>query len=122
MILSAASRGGGGVLFASFLIAALIQIIAALKILPKVGYSRWFALVLLVPLLGPVMILVFAFSDWPLDKELRMYRQGGRPSSDPPWPTQPAPGNPAGGSGWQPPGYPGAPPSGGGSPPPYPGS
>jgi len=43
------------------------------------------------------MILVFAFADWPIDKELRHYRQGGygpRPGGypEPPWPGQPSPG------------------------------
>lgn len=131
MILSAAGRaGGGGLIFASFFIGALIQIVAALKILPKAGYSRWFAILLLIPLVGPVMILVFAFSDWPLDKEVRAYRQaGGRPPggiSEPPWPTQPPGGYPPGGAGpqggWQSPNYPGPPPTGGNSPPPWPGS
>ncbi len=48
-----------------------MAIIAAVKILPK---ARLFGLVrppALDPLVGLVMILVFAFSDWPVDKELR---------------------------------------------------
>ena len=117
-ILSAASRGGGGVVIIE-LISVIVVIVAGIKILPKLGYSPWFALLVLIPLVGWVMILVFAFSDWPVDKELRHYRQGGygpRPGGypEPPWPGQPAPGYGPGGSqfpqgGWPPP-APNAPP------------
>src|ERR1035441_2255469 len=111
-ILSAASRAGGGALVLE-LVFLVVAIVAAVKVLPKAGYSAWFALLLLIPLVGFVMILVFAFADWPVDKELRHYRQGGygpRPGGypEPPWPGQPSPGYGSGGlqfppSGWPPP-------------------
>src|ERR1039457_7266988 len=72
-ILSAASRAGGGALVLE-LVFLVVAIVAAVKVLPKAGYSAWFALLLLIPLVGFVMILVFAFADWPVDKELRHYR------------------------------------------------
>jgi len=123
-ILSAASRAGGGALLIE-LIFLVVAIVAAVKILPKAGYSAWFALLLLIPLVGFVMILVFAFADWPVDKELRHYRQGGYgpPSGgypEPPWPGQASPGYRSGGpqfpqsGGWPPP------PPGGSAPPPPP--
>ena len=130
-ILSAASRAGGGALVLE-LVFLVVAIVAAVKILPKAGYSAWFALLLLIPLVGFVMILVFAFADWPVDKELRHYRQGGygpRPGGypEPPWPGQPSPGYGSGGpqfppSGWPPPAGGSAPPAPGGAPPPWPGS
>ncbi len=133
-ILSAASRAGGGA-FLLELIFLVVAIVAAVKILPKAGYSAWFALLLLIPLVGFVMILVFAFADWPVDKELRHYRQGGYgPQSggypEPPWPGQASPGYRSGvpqfpqSGGWPPPpggsAPPPPPPPGGSAPPPPP--
>ncbi len=129
-ILSAATRTGGGALLIE-LIFLVVAIVAAVKILPKAGYSAWFALLLLIPLVGFVMILVFAFADWPIDKELRHYRQGGyRPGQggypEPPWPGQASPGYESGGphsrpDGWPPPPGGLAPPAPSGSTPPWPG-
>ena len=121
-ILSAASRGGGGVVIIE-LISVIVVIVAGIKILPKLGYSPWFALLVLIPLVGWVMILVFAFSDWPVDKELRRYRQGGYGPGPggypaPSWPAQPPPGYGPGRPQFPPSGWPTAP---GGSPPPWPG-
>ena len=138
LVLAAArSTGGGGFLGLTFLVGAVIQIVAAIKILPKAGYSRWYALLLLIPIVGAVMILVFAFADWPLDRELRGYREGaGRGTGgypEPPWPTQPSPGYGTGGppqyppTGWTPPPSgpvtppPSGPPAWPGAPPPAPG-
>ena len=130
-ILSAAHRVSGGGAVVIELIALAVAIVAAVKILPKAGYSAWFALLLLIPLVGFVMILVFAFADWPVDKELRHYRQGGSGPGrggypEPPWPGQPAPGYGSGGpqyppSSWPPPPGGSAPPPPGGSPAPWPG-
>ena len=130
-ILSAASRAGGGALVLE-LVFLVVAIVAAVKVLPKAGYSAWFALLLLIPLVGFVMILVFAFADWPVDKELRHYRQGGygpRPGGypEPPWPGQPSPGYGSGGPQFPPSGWPPPPPGGSappppGAPPPWPGS
>jgi hypothetical protein len=119
-ILSAATRAGGGALVVELVFLA-VAIVAAVKILPKAGYSAWYALLLLIPLVGFVMILVFAFADWPVDKELRHYRQGGYgppPGSypEPPWPGQQPPGYRPGGSQFPPSAWPPA--SGGSAPPP----
>jgi len=36
----------------------------------KAGYSRWYSLLLLVPLVNVVVVWIFAFSKWPaLEKE-----------------------------------------------------
>jgi uncharacterized membrane protein YhaH (DUF805 family) len=43
----------------------VIYFIPAIKILNKAGYSGWWSLLLLVPLVNIVMIFVFAFADWP---------------------------------------------------------
>ncbi|MGA3352118.1 MAG: hypothetical protein ABSD85_02900 [Acidimicrobiales bacterium] len=132
-LLSAAHRASGGGTVLLVLLSAVIWIVAGFKVLPKVGYSRWLALLMIIPVVNLVMILIFAFSDWPVDKELRNYRQSGlgRPPQGgypaPPWPGQPpspygsgAPQYPA--PPWPPP--PAGPPasSSPASPPPWPAS
>ena len=36
------------------------------RILSRAGYSRWWLLVMLVPLVNLVMVWVFAFANWPV--------------------------------------------------------
>ncbi len=110
----------GAILVIVYLALAVASIVGTVKIISKAGYSGWFVLLGLVPLVNIVMFFVFAFSDWPVQKELRRYRQGGYGAGPggypvPPWPTQPAgyvPSTPAGygtgvpqypPSGWPPP-------------------
>ena len=122
-ILSAATRAGGRGLGLA-LILLVVVIVAAVKILPKAGYSAWFSLLLLIPLVNLVMVLVFAFSDWPVQKELRHYRQGGSGPGgyqEPPWPGQQPPAYGTGGSQFPASAWP-PPPPGGPMPPPQEGS
>lgn len=49
------------VLALPFIIPALLS----LGILNKAGYSRWWTLLFLVPLINIIMIWVFAFGKWP---------------------------------------------------------
>ena len=129
--LSAVRGSGGGFFLLVDLVFVVVAIVAATKILSKAGYSPWFSLLLLIPLVNFVMILVFAFSDWPVDKELRRYRQGGygpgpggyQATQWPPPPPGYGPGQPTPppGYGSGPTQYPGAgstPPPGGSTPPP----
>jgi uncharacterized membrane protein YhaH (DUF805 family) len=46
----------------------LVLGIPAAQILHRTGYSRWLALLLLVPVVGVVMFWIFAFGEWPVDK------------------------------------------------------
>ena len=48
---------------------AIIFLIAYIQIIRKAGYSGWWVLVGIVPLLNIVMFLVFAFSTWPVVRE-----------------------------------------------------
>jgi uncharacterized membrane protein YhaH (DUF805 family) len=58
-----------------YLAIAVVSIVAWVKILSKAGYSGWWILVGVVPVLNVVMFLVFAFSDWPV---LRAARGAGQ--------------------------------------------
>lgn len=41
------------------------------RILDRAGYSRWWLLTIVVPLLNVIMLWVFAFAIWPVDRPRR---------------------------------------------------
>jgi hypothetical protein len=57
-----------------YLAVAVIGIIAAVKVVTKAGYSGWWVLIAFVPLVGSVFVLIFAFSTWPVTREVQMLR------------------------------------------------
>jgi K+-transporting ATPase A subunit len=50
---------------AIFWLVAWAYIVVFGRIVHRAGYSRWWLLTMLVPLLNVIMIWVFAFADWP---------------------------------------------------------
>ena len=52
----------------------LIFVIAYIKIITKAGYSGWWILILLVPIVNVVMVLIFAYKEWPIQRELAELR------------------------------------------------
>jgi hypothetical protein len=46
----------------------LIPLLIFLPIAKKAGYSGWWALTAIIPLVNLVMIWVFAFAEWPAEK------------------------------------------------------
>ncbi len=78
-----------GALIAS-LLAGLVGLIFALviywRIFSKAGYSGARSLLLLIPIVNLIIIIMFAFSEWPVQRELNQLRQtaGGRPGGFPP--------------------------------------
>lgn len=83
-----------GVLVAS-LIAGLIGLIFAIiiywRIFSKAGYSGARSLLMLIPVVNLIIIIMFAFSEWPIQRELNQMRMmsGGRPGGFPPQYPQP---------------------------------
>jgi hypothetical protein len=61
------------ILFALF--ATIIQIVAFCKIFSKAGFSWVLGLLMLVPIANIVMFFFLAFADWPIQRELRSYKQ-----------------------------------------------
>jgi hypothetical protein len=57
-----------------YLVVAVVGIIAAVKIVTKAGYSGWWVLIAFIPLVGTVFVLIFAFSTWPVTREVQMLR------------------------------------------------
>lgn len=47
----------------------LVFFIAYIRIIQKAGYSGWWILIGLVPVVNVIMFLVFAYSRWPVQRE-----------------------------------------------------
>ena len=45
--------------------------IPAANVLRRVGFNGWWSILLVVPLLGLIMLWVFAFIQWPRDQQVR---------------------------------------------------
>jgi len=106
MLILASLVGPDGAIAAVVYLAIVVAVIVGtVKIISKAGYSGWFVLLALVPLVNIVMFFVFAFSDWPVQKEIRRYRQGGYGVGPggyppPPWLPPPSPGYGSGPAGY----------------------
>ena len=68
------------VLVIIYVAVAVLMIVAWVKIISKAGYSGWWVLIGLVPVVNFVMFLVFAFSKWPA------LEGRDRRDADLPWP------------------------------------
>lgn len=66
----------GGLGLVVLVVYGLVMLVAYIRIIQKAGYSGWWILVALVPVLNLVMFLVFAFSRWPVLRELDARRAG----------------------------------------------
>ena len=54
-----------------------IAIMAYWRIASKAGYSGILSLLMVLPLVNIIVLLFFAFSDWPIEQEVRRLRAGG---------------------------------------------
>ena len=52
-----------------------LHIIVAWKITSKMGYPGAISLLLLLPIVNIVLYFIAAFSEWPIQKELRAYKE-----------------------------------------------
>ena len=106
----------GGALLITMIIglgSLILVIIMWWNIFSKAGFSGARSLLLFIPIVNLIILLMFAFGEWPIHRELNQLRMmAGRGGGFPP-PQYPGPG---GGYG-QPPQYPGP---GYGQPPQYP--
>ena len=78
MLLAANGAAAGIILIVGlfYLVFLVLMIAAWVKILTKAGYSGWWILIGLVPLVNMIMFFVFAFSDWPALRATRQYQAG----------------------------------------------
>jgi hypothetical protein len=61
----------------------LIPLIVAWRITVKAGYTGVLSLLLLIPGVNIVMLLIFAFSEWPIQAKLRAMKSGWTPPQSP---------------------------------------
>ena len=54
-----------------YLVMLLVFLLAYISIIRKAGYSGWWILTGIVPVLNLVMFLIFAFREWPVQRHLR---------------------------------------------------
>ena len=57
------------------LIVVAVKVLIFCKIFSKTGFSWALGLLILVPIANIVMLFVLAFAEWPIQRELRSYRQ-----------------------------------------------
>ena len=85
-------------IWAMFLLFVLVIVIATIfahwRIAAKAGYPGVYSLFLLIPMANLILLFVFAFAEWPIERQLRALGGGALP------PPPPGPG-PA--PTWQPP-------------------
>jgi hypothetical protein len=99
-----------GALLFVYLAILVVGIVAAVKVVTKAGYSGWWVLITIIPLVGTVFVFIFAFSTWPVTREVQMLRaqlagsrgyrgfgglQTGGPGTSGPNPGGPVPTGPA---------------------------
>lgn len=76
---SAASAGILAFMGAYFLFVALAVILALVinwKIASKAGYSGALSLLMLIPIANFIILIIFAFSKWPIEERLEAARMG----------------------------------------------
>ena len=57
------------------LIIVAVQILVFCKIFSKTGFSWALGLLMFVPIANIVMLFVLAFAEWPIERELRSFKQ-----------------------------------------------
>ncbi len=59
------------------LVAVAISVTVYWRVATKAGYAGALSLLMFLPLVNLVMLLIFAFSEWPIEKEIRALRSSG---------------------------------------------
>ncbi|GAA3817435.1 hypothetical protein [Cellulomonas soli] len=72
----------GGAIFMVFIIIFYAAIFAfaaymATRVAKKAGYNQWMGLLYLVPVANFVMLIMFVFQKWPIERELEQARAAG---------------------------------------------
>jgi len=74
------TAGAGAAIFAVVMVIVYVAMIGFgfsmyWRIIGKAGWPGWYSLGLLVPVLNLVLIVMFAFKEWPVETENRVMRQ-----------------------------------------------
>ncbi len=80
---AAAVAGFVGIIFLFSIALTVLIIVAYYFIAQRAGYNPWLSLLALVPGVNLILIFVFAFSEWPIQREVRVLKAqlmgGGTP-------------------------------------------
>ena len=52
----------------------VVFVVAYTNVISRAGYSRWWILILFVPIVNLIMLLMFCFKEWPVTREVRELR------------------------------------------------
>jgi hypothetical protein len=59
-----------------FLVILVLQVVVCWRIAAKAGYNGALSLLMFIPLVNFIIILIFAFGEWPIEAQLRALRTG----------------------------------------------
>jgi hypothetical protein len=69
---------GMAAFFAAYSIVVLVFVVfyllMAFLVVKKAGYNPWLSLLIIVPFVNFIMLIIFAFSEWPVVKEVKALR------------------------------------------------
>jgi hypothetical protein len=76
----------GGAAFGAFmvgyviflLIIVILAIVIYWRIFAKAGWAGALSLLMIIPLVNFILLIAFAFSEWPIERELKVLRGGSR--------------------------------------------
>src|SRR5690242_19674616 len=76
---AAGTAAGIGVLALIFIYGAILAFTLFIyyKIASKAGYPGWYAFLMLIPCANLVFLIMFAFQEWPIERELKQWRASG---------------------------------------------
>jgi hypothetical protein len=67
----------GGVIYTIIMLAiAVYSLACAWFVAKKAGYEPWYGILMIVPILNLVLLYFFAFTDWPIEEELKRLKGG----------------------------------------------
>jgi len=82
---SSGSAGAGAAMaafFGAYLIFVIVSIVIAIVInwiiAVKAGYPGPYSLLMLIPFVNIIIFLLFVFMEWPIQREVKALRAGGR--------------------------------------------
>jgi len=81
----AALAGSGLIISLVFLAIFIFSIVIYWRIASKAGYPGVASLLLLIPLVNIIMIIIFAFSEWPIEKRAKGMMGAGPGTPGTPW-------------------------------------
>jgi hypothetical protein len=91
--ITAALAAMSGTIVIVALVSLLIGLLINFMIFKRTGMNPWLSLLMLVPIANFVMIIILAFTEWPIQREARMLRAqaAGGGQYAPTYPPPPAP-------------------------------